>query len=167
MAKKDMRLIIIGTGLIAIAMATFAGAIWVYQSSPSSEALGLNRSGKTPSMSIKPSVPVDGDGVPAKGDTANSVRLDVLVREASLIYGKNEPQRRSGYLWIDRKGDQMVVTLGALNQVLPGHQLNVYDVNGLVGQVEVLTAFDVISYVRLLDNDSDRLTEDYYIVVRE
>jgi len=76
-----------------------------------------------------------------------SINLERLVKAAQEIYGQAEQQKRQGYLWIDRKNSKYVVTLGAVNGVLAGSRLSVFDGQNKLGEITVETAFDVISYV--------------------
>ena len=70
-------------------------------------------------------------------------------------------------MWVDRKSSKLVVTLGAVNGLLPGKSLAVYKGDEKIGKVKVETAFDVISYVLPEDEGVKQLENDYYRVVIE
>ena len=95
-----------------------------------------------------------------------SVNLSALMKEAEAVYGPQEKNRKEGVLWVDRATSSFVVTLGALNGILPGKQLSVYQGNQKLGQVTVDSSFDVISYVHP-ENSLDLSGNDYYRVTVE
>ena len=95
-----------------------------------------------------------------------SVNLSALIKEAEAVYGPQEKVRKEGVLWVDRESANFVVTLGALNGILPGSKLNVYQGTEKVGQVIVDTSYDVISYVHP-ESSLDLSAEDYYRVAVE
>ena len=97
----------------------------------------------------------------------NTISLKKLVQESEIIYGDDEKGRKEGYLWVDRKASQFVITLGAINGLLPGNRLNVYDGSNKIGQIEVDMPFDVISYVHPVDNSFDVSSQGYYRVIIE
>ena len=96
-----------------------------------------------------------------------AVSLKSLVKEAEKVYGHEENLNKEGFLWIDRKSSQYVITLGALHGLLPGKHLGIYDGDKRIGQVIVDTPFDVISYVHPSEESKDLLSNDYYRVVVE
>ena len=96
-----------------------------------------------------------------------SIKLKELVTEARGHYDESEQSRKKGSLWVDRKSSKLIVTLGAINGLLPGHTLTVYDANKAIGQVIVDTAFDSISYVTPSNKSIDLLQNDYYHVIIE
>ena len=95
------------------------------------------------------------------------INLQSLVKQAELVYGNGEKQRKEGLLWIDHKSSKIVATLGAVQGILPGHTLTVYDGQKKISQVTVETAFDVISYVRPQNNSPAFTQGNYYRVVVE
>jgi hypothetical protein len=97
----------------------------------------------------------------------SGVALDDLIRHAESVYDSEEQSRREGYLWVDRATSRYVVTLGALNGVLPGRYLTVYDDARKVGRVKVDSAMDVIAYVHPSPATETFLTRKYYRVVLE
>ncbi len=94
------------------------------------------------------------------------VKLDSLVERAQSLYGDTESKRTSGYLWIDRKTEYMIITLGALNGLRPGSKLNVYDGDRVIDSVTVDLPFDIISYVKS-QSSIDQYSKDYYRVALE
>jgi hypothetical protein len=100
-------------------------------------------------------------------DVAQIPELDKIIAASSKIHGKQERDRKEGFLWIDRKGQAMIATLGALNGVTPGSRLTVFDGDTKIGYVRVDLAMDVISYVvpdRMALSD---FKKDYYRVLKE
>ncbi len=102
----------------------------------------------------------------AQQQADGSVDLLALTKEAENVYGPEEKSRKEGVLWVDRQTSNFVVTLGALNGVLPGNRLSVYQGNEKLGQVTVDSSFDVISYVHP-ESSLDLSGNDYYRVTVE
>jgi len=96
-----------------------------------------------------------------------SIYLEKLLQESNEVYGDEEKNRREGFLWIDRKNDTLLVTLGALNGLTAGMRLTVFDGDQQVGFVKVETPLDVISYVYPSDPQKDIFEKNYYRVVFE
>ncbi len=94
------------------------------------------------------------------------VKLDSLVQKSESIYGEAEKDRHTGYLWIDRKSENFVVTLGALNGLHKGSRLNVYENDKIIDSVTVDLPFDIVSFVRP-GNSIDQFSKDYYRVAAE
>lgn len=95
-----------------------------------------------------------------------SLNLAKLIQEAKNIYGEEESARNEGFLWIDREGKTLVVTLGALNGLNVGSRLAIYDdKNKMVGFVRVETPLDIVSYVRPVNKSIGEFEQDYYRVV--
>lgn len=92
---------------------------------------------------------------------------DRVIRKADRLYGDEEKTRREGLLWIDRKNESFIVTLGALQGLARGSRLTVYDGREKAGMVEVDLAMDVISYVLLVNATAKDFDKDYYRVVPE
>jgi hypothetical protein len=105
--------------------------------------------------------------VPIEALKTDGLTLDKLVDAASQVYDDKEFQRREGYLWVDRESSQYVATLGAMNGVLPGKTLNVYDGDEKIGSVSVATSFDVISHVEVPSALASKLAKNYYRIVLE
>lgn len=102
-----------------------------------------------------------------EGMAGRSIELDKLLGKADKLYGPEEKSRREGHLWIDRKADVFIVTLGAINGIEPGRQLTVYDGEKKVGMVRVEKPLDVISYVTPVEQKPNEFSGDYYRVVFE
>ena len=96
-----------------------------------------------------------------------TMSLQDILKQSEAQYGKDEKNRREGLLWIDRKASTYVITLGALNGLTPGSQLNVYQDNQRVGKLVVETPLDVISYVHPVGKSLKDFSQDYYRVVAE
>lgn len=97
----------------------------------------------------------------------SSIALEKILKEADKVYGDTEKDRREGHLWIDHASATFVVTLGALNGLMPGSHLTVYDGASKIGSVIVETPLDVISSVQPVDKTLAQFTNDYYRVVFE
>ena len=102
-----------------------------------------------------------------ESELGESIYLEKLVKEAKEAYGYEEQARREGRLWVDRTSKTMIATLGAINGVLPGTRLAVYDENKLIGYVTVETSMDVISYIKPTELLFDQYERDYFRVVLE
>ena len=74
---------------------------------------------------------------------------------------------KEGYLWIDRKSDKYIITLGALNGLNAGSRVSIYDQTKKIGQLAVDQSYDVISYAHPVETDVHQLQEDYYRIVIE
>jgi cell division protein FtsB len=96
-----------------------------------------------------------------------SLSLQNVLLEASRQYGDMEKNRREGSLWIDRKTASYIVTLGALNGLIPGSRLKIYDGQEEVGNATVDVPLDIISYVTPVDKKLAHFPQDYYRVVIE
>lgn len=94
--------------------------------------------------------------------------LGEIVKSAEKIYGDQEKSRKEGFLWIDRQGRVMIITLGALNGLKSGNRLAVYDGKKRVGDVQVDLPIDVISYALPADDMTIQdFKKDYYRVAIE
>ena len=96
-----------------------------------------------------------------------SVRLEKVLEAANETYDSKEKERREGFMWVDREGQNWVITLGALNGISVGSRLSVYDGETKIGTIKVKTPLDVISYVQPVDKSMEELKDDYYRVVLE
>ena len=95
------------------------------------------------------------------------IEFESLMAASRQHHGFEERTRRQGDLWIDRQGDQWMVTLGALNGLREGSLLRVMDGTQEVGMVAVKTVLDVVSYVSPLDNRDLFQDDIYHVVVEE
>lgn len=102
-----------------------------------------------------------------ESELGESIYLEKLVEEAKDAYGYEEKDRREGRLWVDRNSKTMIATLGAINGVLPGTRLAVYNDNERIGYVTVGTPMDVISYIEPTELLFDQYERDYFRVVLE
>ena len=91
--------------------------------------------------------------------------LKELLKKSESIYGEVEKDRKEGFLWIDRKTSTCLVTLGALNGLVPGSEVNIFDGERLVGRATVDMPYDIISYVKPIDRELGSFANDYYRVV--
>ena len=103
---------------------------------------------------------------PPKAES-NSIDINKLVEHAKAVYGPEELNRKEGYLWIDRKANKFVVTLGALQGLSNGKTISIYDGDKKIGQVAVDESYDVISYGHPVDLTMDQFPGDYYRAVIE
>ena len=97
----------------------------------------------------------------------NKILLDSLVEESKSLYGEPEEARKEGILWTDVRSSRFIVTLGALQGLLPGKHLAVYDGNNKMGEVTVEKVFDIISYVQPMETPLNFSPSNYYRVVLE
>ncbi len=95
------------------------------------------------------------------------MKLDGLVKKAQGVYGPAEKARKEGALWLDRRSNNFIVTLGALQGLRRGSELSIYDGSYKIDTASVETPFDIISYVRLVKNSPDSFTGNYYRAVIE
>jgi len=102
-----------------------------------------------------------------KEQVGQTIYLEKLLEKSDNYYGDEEKGRREGFLWIDRKNDTLLVTLGALNGLSAGARLTVFDGDQQVGYVRVETPLDVISYVIPANPAKDIFDKDHYRVVFE
>lgn len=100
-------------------------------------------------------------------EAGGSLDLGRLLEEADKVYDDTEKERREGHLWIDRSAGTCVVTLGALNGLVPGSRLSIYEGDKKIGVVVVKTLLDVISYVQPVGKPLVQFKNDYYRVVFE
>ncbi|MBU4333991.1 MAG: hypothetical protein KKD07_06080 [Candidatus Omnitrophica bacterium] len=96
-----------------------------------------------------------------------TISVKALVRESEAVYDDAEKARREGLLWVDRKTERIMVTLGAVHGLSKGSKLSVYEGSAKIGQVKVDTAFDVISFVSPGGNALDLSKHNYYKIVVE
>ena len=101
-----------------------------------------------------------------KEKVGQTIYLEKLLKESEGFYGDEEKKRREGFLWIDRKNNTLLVTLGALNGLSTGTRLTVFDGDNQAGYVRVSTPMDVISYVYPVAGQ-DVFDKNYYRVVFE
>ena len=92
------------------------------------------------------------------------ISLEEFLAKAESIYGPQELKRKDGVLWIDRKETLSMITLGAVNGLTQGARLTVFHNDQKVGEVEVDTAFDIISYVKPVDKPLSEFPNNYYRV---
>ena len=98
---------------------------------------------------------------------SSPVKLEDLVKTAESTYDPAEKQRKEGFLWLDHRSSSFIVTLGALQGLQPGSQLNIYDGNKKIDIASVDVPFDVVSYVKPQKNSADFFNSNYYRVVIE
>ena len=99
--------------------------------------------------------------------THEPMKLGELVKKAEDVYDSAEKNRKEGSLWLDRRSNSFIVTLGALQGLLPGSQLSIYDGSKKMDTASVEIPFDVISYVKPVKSSPDSFTGNYYRVVIE
>lgn len=102
-----------------------------------------------------------------EAEVGRVIDLDKVVSASKEIHGADEVNRKQGSLWINRKTQACMVTLGALNGVTKGSRLNVYDGEEKVGKVNIISALDVVSYAEPVDKELAEFKKDYYAVKAE
>lgn len=96
-----------------------------------------------------------------------AVYIDKLLQQSQKYHDPQEAQRKEGHLWVDRKNNVILATLGILNGANKGMRLAVYDGNTQVTYVRVESPLDVISYVYPINQTLDDFEKDYYRVILE
>ncbi len=176
MAKKNIKLIIIGVISIFIAIMSAVATFYFLEVKPelaSRENAGITKldvqkmkiekRAKVIQSASQEKQPVQN----SKAAQKNEMSLKSLVKKAETVYGNEEKSRREGLLWVDAKSSKIMVTLGAVHGLLPGRNLSVYDRQDKIGQVMVETLFDVTAYVRPQKNTPALTQGNYYRVVIE
>jgi len=95
------------------------------------------------------------------------IDLDKVVTASQKVHGADEAGRKQGSMWINRKTQSCMVTLGALNGVTKGSELGVYDGENKLGIVKIVSTLDVVSYVVPVNQELKEFTKDYYAVKTE
>jgi hypothetical protein len=95
------------------------------------------------------------------------IDLDKVVSASQKIHGADEATRKQGSMWINRKTQICMVTLGALNGVSKGSRLEVYDGEDKLATVKIVSSLDVVSYVEPIDKELKDFKKDYYAVKME
>lgn len=95
---------------------------------------------------------------------AEAISLKAVLKQSEEIYTPEEKNKSEGLLWVDRKLEKFVVTLGAINGLSEGSVLSVYEDNKKLGEVKVKTMLDTISYVEPQEELKPFLKGDYYQV---
>lgn len=98
---------------------------------------------------------------------AEPMKLEALLRKAGDVYEPAEKNRKEGSLWLDRRSNNFIVTLGALHGLRQGSQLSIYDGSQKMDTASVEVTFDVIAYVKPQKISPDSFTGTYYRVVIE
>ena len=163
MAEKNLKKVGVGLILIALAVVSLVGVFYFLEVKPELAKRDQSKSQKLEASKQK----LQERATAIQKTQAGDIDLNALVKQAEAMYGPEEKNRKEGVLWVDRSTSQFVVTLGALNGLLPGKYLTVYDGPTRIGQVAVDTPLDVISYVHPLETSTDFSQGDYYRVVME
>lgn len=115
-----------------------------------------------------PSAKLSGRPNPAISNAAaEPMKLEALLKKAENVYEPAEKNRKEGSLWLDRRSNNFIVTLGALHGLRQGSQLSIYDGSKKMDTASVEVPFDVISYVKPEKISPDSFTGSYYRVVIE
>lgn len=176
MAKKSLKKIFFGLTLIVCAITFGVAAFYVVEVKPEIanrqfaklKKLTFQRAKIEQRVKVikKQEIIEKQEAIIVKENEEN-VNLASLVKEAEKVYGQVEKRRKEGFLWIDRNTSRYVITLGAVNGLIPGNHLTVYEGDQKIGQVTVDTPFDIISYVHPFNDSQKSFTSDYYRVVIE
>ncbi|MCB9771450.1 MAG: hypothetical protein H6754_02735 [Candidatus Omnitrophica bacterium] len=92
------------------------------------------------------------------------IDLDKVVTASQKVHGEKEANRIDGTLWIDRKSQKYIMTLGILNGVTKGSRLIIYDGDNKLATIKVISALDVVSFGEPVDKKITDFTKDYYQV---
>ena len=103
----------------------------------------------------------------AVGASREPMKLEDLVKKAEKVYSAGEKTRQEGFLWLDRRTNNFIVTLGALQGLAPGSPLSIYESGKKIDTAQVDIPFDVVSYVKPVKNSPDSFSRNYYRVVIE
>ncbi len=96
------------------------------------------------------------------------VELADVLSKSENVYNKEELTRKEGVFWVDRAVSRGMVTLGAANGLKPATRLSVYDGDRMVGELSLENIFDVVSYVKPVNQPLENFGKDYYrAVVKE
>jgi len=100
----------------------------------------------------------------AKKVERKTVDLQDLLSKAEILYGPEELKRTEGVLWVDRKDNNFIMTLGMVNGVTVGSRISVYEQDKKFGEIEVQKVLDIISYVKPIDKELKDFSSNYYRV---
>lgn len=146
MAKKNIQKIFLGIVLILFSAAGVAAAFYLLETKPRFWA----------------QKPTD-LRMPQSASAADVVSSSEVLPAA----GANHSGKKEGFLWVDRKSSQLVVTLGKLNGITQGRQLIVYEGTNRIGEVVVDAVFETVSYVHAVGKMMNLLENTYYRVGTE
>ena|SRR3989338_3770994 len=146
MAKKNIQKIFIGIVLIIFSAAGVATAFYFLEAKPRFWAQR-----------------------PADFQAPQNVSAPDVVQpsQVPLSVDANHSGKKEGFLWVDRKSSQLIVTLGKLNGIAQGRQLIVYEGTDRIGEVVVDAAFETVSYVHAVGKIINLLENTYYRVGTE
>ena len=165
--KYDKNVLFIGVIFIILAFICFAGVVYCMLNEQKDQAEEITVL-KQSMLAVNAERDVAESQVARlEKKVGQSVSLEKLLDESEKYHDPSEAQRTEGYLWIDRKNNTLLATLGLLNGALKGVRLGVYDGNRQVGYVRVEFPLDVISYVYPVSQTVDDFKKDYYRVVLE
>ena len=162
MADKNKSKLIIGLGLIVLSY-LFVAVILYFMGDANrknNEKLATlqvqltNLMSEQSSRELKPA-----DASLTKREPIN---IDDFLAKAESIYGKAELDRKEGVLWVDRKGGQFMVSLGAVNGLKAGSRLGIYDGDNKIGDVIVQDPFDLVAYVNPVEKSIKDFEKNYY-----
>ncbi|MCB9747324.1 MAG: hypothetical protein H6755_02850 [Candidatus Omnitrophica bacterium] len=168
MGQKNIKKIFIGIIFLAIAGLCLGVAWNLLRESASSAAIIPPEN--LPSKIVNEVVDnrektVEPQSEPAReSERSDSIDLAILVKNAQTLYGQEEIDRKEGVLWIDQEQSRFVITLGAVQGLVKGSELSVYNGNKAIGKVKVETLLDVVSYVEPIDIE-ELMKDNYYNVI--
>ena len=165
MAQKNIKKIVFGFILICIAGFLLISAFYFMKVKPELASREIKNQQKLTASKQKIEERAQ-EIKKVQQQDEGSINMSSLIKESEAVYGAEEKNRKEGVLWVDHQSSNLVVTLGALNGILPGRTLSVYNGEQKIGQVMVDASFDVISYVHP-DSSTDLTQNDYYRVVIE
>lgn len=146
MAKKNIQKIFLGIVLIILAVGGVAAAFYLLETKPRFWAQR-----------------------PAELRISESASATDIVSSSEVLQDvdTNHSGKKEGFLWVDRKSSQLIVTLGKLNGIAQGRQLIVYEGANRIGEVVVDAAFETVSYVHAVGKIMNLLENTYYRVGTE
>ncbi len=150
---KKFRNIVIGIVLIVLAVICGLASFYLLEVKPE-----LQRREET--QLTQPEVPQP----ISPSERTESISLQTVLKESQAIYPPQEKNKSEGLLWVDKKSDKLIVTLGAINGLSEGSVLSIYDGPQRIGEAKVKTVLDTISYVEPQEQLKTLLQGDYYQV---
>lgn len=170
MAKKDIKRIFLGVVLIILAVISAAAAFYFLETKPQiwGDKLSAAKRGSPPARARTQTGPPAQAQADREGGAAASLdRGEPSLEEGAVVYEKKNQKHKEGFLWVDHKSSQYVLTLGRRHGLETGRQVGVYDGLSRVGEVTVDQAFEGTSYVHPSQESLDLSGSDYYRAVAE
>jgi len=184
MAKRNIKKIAIGLGLIALAIFSAITAFYQLEVKPElaqrqkatsiTKALTASESisSRSPEVekqiqkpTVKPTPPKVVKEEPPKVPVKLTSRPTPPVEKPPVKKVSKPLIKHEGDMWYDKGAAQLIITLGTEQGVASGDSLIVYDEDQDIGEVKVIEAFDVISYVQPREGSLNQFEGSYFRVV--